>query len=782
MKRIMGIVLICIMIFGLLAGCSEAESQKIAGKLALGGSTSVEKVIQSMMESYMAKNKDVTITYAPTGSSTGIQGAAENTLDIGLSSRGLKDEEKSTLKEIIFALDGIAVIINSENTVTDLDLAALALIAKGEIKNWSEVGGTDTEIVVIGRDAASGTRDGFESIVDVKDECVYAEEQASSGAVIASVQSNKGAIGYVSLSSVDEKVKALTIEGVEPSEATVKDGSYKIQRPFVFAVKNDSDNALADDFIKWSVSSATIEIVRNAGAVPVAGDEIEVVTETAPDDLSGKLTLGGSTSVEKVIQSMMEAFMGEFNDVSMTYAPTGSSTGIQGSAEGTLDIGLSSRGLKDEEKATLKEIIFALDGIAVIVNSENTVTDLDLAALASIAKGEIKNWSEVGGTDTEIVVIGRDAASGTRDGFESIVGVKEACVYAEEQASTGAVIASVQSNKGAIGYVSLSSVDEKVKALTIEGIEPSEATVKDGSYKIQRPFVFAVKNDSSNALADYFIKWAVSSATNEIVRNAGTVPVAGDEIKAVTEAVPDDLSGKLTLGGSTSVEKVIQSMMEAFMGEFNDVSMTYAPTGSSTGIQGATEGSLDIGLSSRGLKDEEKAALDEIIFAIDGIAIIVNNKNTITDLDLVTLASIAKGEIKNWSEVGGDDMEIVMIGRDAASGTRDGFESIVGVKEACVYAEEQASTGAVIASIQSNKGAIGYVSLASVDEKVKTLTIEEVEPSEATVKDGSYKIQRPFVFAVKNDSDNVLADYFIKWAVSSATNEIVRNAGAVPVA
>ncbi|MHB1154937.1 MAG: phosphate ABC transporter substrate-binding protein [Eubacteriales bacterium] len=526
MKRLMGIVLICIMVFGLLAGCSETENQTVAGKLALGGSTSVEKVIQSMMESYMAKNKDVTITYAPTGSSTGIQGAAENTLDIGLSSRGLKDEEKSTLKEIIFALDGIAIIINNKNTITDLDLATLALIAKGEIKNWSEVGGTDTEIVVIGRDAASGTRDGFESIVGVKEACAYAEEQASTGAVIASVQSNTGAIGYVSLSSVDEKVKTLTIEGVEPNEANVKDGSYKIQRPFVFAVKNDSDNALADDFINWAVSSATTEMVRNAGAVPVVGDVTKAVTEAVADKLSGKLSLGGSTSVEKVIQSMMEAFMSEFNDVSMTYAPTGSSTGIQGATEGSLDIGLSSRGLKDEEKTVLDEIVFAIDGIAIIVNNENTITDLDLATLALIAKGEIKNWSEVGGGDMEIVMIGRDAASGTRDGFESIVGVKEACVYAEEQASTGAVIASVQSNTGAIGYVSLSSVDEKTKALTVEGIEPSEATVKDGSYKIQRPFVFAVKVDSDSSLADTFIKWAVSSATTEIVRNAGAVPVA----------------------------------------------------------------------------------------------------------------------------------------------------------------------------------------------------------------------------------------------------------------
>ena len=255
----------------------------------------------------------------------------------------------------------------------------------------------------------------------------------------------------------------------------------------------------------------------------VASAEASTSTTAA---LSGKLALGGSTSVEKVVQAMMEAFMAENPDVSITYAPTGSSTGIQGAGDGTLDIGLSSRGLKDEEKATLTETMFALDGIAIIVNTENGVEDLDLETLAKIAKGEITNWKDVGGEDAEIVMIGRDAASGTRDGFESIVGVKKECVYAEEQASTGAVVASVQANKGAIGYVSLSSVSDAVKAITIDGVAPSEETVKDGTYKIQRPFVFATLTDGASELAKAFMSWAVSSATTELVANAGAVPVA----------------------------------------------------------------------------------------------------------------------------------------------------------------------------------------------------------------------------------------------------------------
>lgn len=269
---------------------------------------------------------------------------------------------------------------------------------------------------------------------------------------------------------------------------------------------------------------------------------------------------------------------------------------------------------------------------------------------------------------------------------------------------------------------------------------------------------------------------------NESTSSSGSSSESKSQSSSSSEGQAAALSGTLTLGGSTSVEKVIQSMMEAYMAENPDVTITYAPTGSGAGIEGAGNGSLDIGLSSRALKDEEKSSLTETTFALDGIAIVVNNANTVENLDMETLAKIYTGEITNWSEVGGPDSAIVVVGRDAASGTRDGFESIVGVKESCVYAEEQASTGAVLTSVQSNEGAIGYVSLASVSEDVKTLTIDGVAPSEETVKDGSYQIQRPFVFVTPADGSNELVKAFIDWAVSSATTELVANAGAVPVA
>lgn len=240
------------------------------------------------------------------------------------------------------------------------------------------------------------------------------------------------------------------------------------------------------------------------------------------------------------------------------------------------------------------------------------------------------------------------------------------------------------------------------------------------------------------------------------------------------------LSGKVATGGSTSMEKVIGALSEAFMQANSGVSVTYDPTGSGAGITGATEGTLDIGLSSRNLKEAETGVTATTV-ALDGIAIIVNSANKVSDLTLDQIAKIATGEITNWSEVGGDDGEIVFYGREAGSGTRDGFESIVGVADACVYAEELTATGAVIGKVQTNPNAIGYASLASVDEKVNTVAVEGVLPSEATVQDGSYQIQRPFVFVTKDGAaQSEAVQAFFAFVQSADAAEIIMNAGAVP--
>lgn len=264
----------------------------------------------------------------------------------------------------------------------------------------------------------------------------------------------------------------------------------------------------------------------SSSAADTSSAEQSTAASSTAAELSGKVATGGSTSMEAVIGAFQEAFSEKYPDVDVTYDPTGSGAGITGAQEGSLDIGLSSRALKEDETGVTGTTI-ALDGIAIIVNSENPVADLTLEQLAGIAKGEITNWSEVGGDDAEIVFVGREAGSGTRDGFESIVGVEDECVYSEELTATGAVIAKVQSNANAIGYASLSALDDTVKAVTVEGVAPSEETVQDGTYKIQRPFVF-VTNDSAelSETAQAFFDFAQSDEADELIRAAGAVPLA----------------------------------------------------------------------------------------------------------------------------------------------------------------------------------------------------------------------------------------------------------------
>ncbi len=242
--------------------------------------------------------------------------------------------------------------------------------------------------------------------------------------------------------------------------------------------------------------------------------------------LSGTVATGGSTSMQSLMSMMQEAFMAENQGVTVTYDPTGSGAGITGASDGTLDIGLSSRALHDDE-TDVEAITVCLDGIAIVTNTANPVENLTLEQLAGIFTGEITNWSEVGGNDAEIVVIGREAGSGTRDGFEEIVGVADQCQYDQELTATGAVTAAVAANENAIGYASLSAVDDTVNDPTVEGVVCSEETVQDGSYVLQRPFNFVVKKDAElSEAAQAFITWATDGSANEWILEAGCVPVA----------------------------------------------------------------------------------------------------------------------------------------------------------------------------------------------------------------------------------------------------------------
>ena len=271
-----------VMALGILAGCGQKnndtpntdDNTALSGSVSTNGSTSMDKVIGALKEQFTIDNPNVTVTYDPTGSGAGIEAVKNGSADIGLASRALKDEEKSAgLQETTVALDGIAIIVNADSKVADLTVQQIADIFTGKITDWSEVGGTAGKVSCIGREAGSGTRDGFESITKTTDACKLDQELTSTGGVIEAVAGNANAIGYASLSAVEGKdtVKTVTVGGVACTEEAVLDGSYAIQRPFVLVTKADAAlSPAAQAFFGYATSAAANELIKAAGAVPVA--------------------------------------------------------------------------------------------------------------------------------------------------------------------------------------------------------------------------------------------------------------------------------------------------------------------------------------------------------------------------------------------------------------------------------------------------------------------------------------------------------------------------------
>ena len=263
-----------------------------------------------------------------------------------------------------------------------------------------------------------------------------------------------------------------------------------------------------------------------------AESTVAASSEAAPAettaDLSGSISMVGSTSMEKLANALSEAFMEEYPDVTVTAEFVGSGAGIEAVTNGTADIGNSSRSLKDEEKAAgVVENVVAIDGIAVCVDPANEVADLTKEQLTNIYNGTITNWKEVGGADEPIIVIGREAGSGTRGAFEELVDLKDACKYANELDSTGAVIAKVASTPGAIGYASLDALDDSVKALSLEGVEATAENIKAGNYFLSRPFVMATKGEISeqNDLVQAWFDYVMGDEGQQIASEVGLITV-----------------------------------------------------------------------------------------------------------------------------------------------------------------------------------------------------------------------------------------------------------------
>lgn len=271
---------------------------------------------------------------------------------------------------------------------------------------------------------------------------------------------------------------------------------------------------------------------------------------------------------------------------------------------------------------------------------------------------------------------------------------------------------------------------------------------------------------------------ATSSVAGTDSSAAGT---SASEASSAEASATEELSGTLSMNGSTSMEKVIKAVNGAFMEKNKGVTVNLNLTGSGTGIQEASEGKCDIGNSSRKLKDEEAEKLDATVVGLDGIALVVNPVNKLEDITLQDLAKVYSGEITNWKELGGDDKAIVVIGREDGSGTRDGFESIVMGDKEPKYAQELESTGSVINAVATTDGAIGYASLANVDETVKALKVGGVEATEENVKSGTYEVQRPFICATLKGSDNKLVKAYLDFILSEEGQALVLAQGAVPV-
>ena len=273
---------------------------------------------------------------------------------------------------------------------------------------------------------------------------------------------------------------------------------------------------------------------------------------------------------------------------------------------------------------------------------------------------------------------------------------------------------------------------------------------------------------------------ATSSVAGTDSSASGTSASEASSAEA-SSAATEELSGTLSMNGSTSMEKVIKAVNGAFMEKNKGVTVNLNLTGSGTGIQEASEGKCDIGNSSRKLKDEEAEKLDATVVGLDGIALVVNPVNKLEDITLEDLAKVYSGEITNWKELGGDDKSIVVIGREDGSGTRDGFESIAMGDKEPKYAQELESTGSVINAVATTDGAIGYASLANVDETVKALKIGGVEATEENVKSGAYEVQRPFICATLKGSDNKLVKAYLDFILSEEGQALVLAQGAVPV-
>jgi phosphate transport system substrate-binding protein len=766
---------------------AAGDSGSASGQLQLAGSTTVQPLAEVLAEAFMAANPDVTIEVQGGGSSVGVTSAGEGTVDIGNASRNVKESEFAEfpdLNVVTIAYDGIAIVTNPDLALPSLTIEQVQAIFAGEITNYSEVGGPDAEIVVVSREEGSGTRAAFEELVmEANDsEAVITESailQQSNGQVRTTVSTTPDTIGYLSFGFLDESINTVEINGVEPSVANVKNGSYPIFRPLNM-LTNGEPGALAQAFLDYILSVAGQEIV--------AEDYITVTDEEGTEEagLSGQIQLAGSTTVQPLAEVLAEAFMAENPEVAIEVQGGGSSVGVTSAGEGTVDIGDASRNVKDSEFETFPELqvfTIAYDGIAIVTNPDLELPTLSIEQVQAIFAGEITNYSEVGGPDAEIIVVSREEGSGTRAAFEELVmeaNDSEAMISENAllQQSNGQVRTTVSTTPDSIGYLSFGFLDESVNAVAIDEVDPSVANVKNGSYPIFRPLNM-LTNGAPGELAQAFLDYILSAAGQEIVAE-DYITVTEEEGMEESYTVPSDLSGQIQLAGSTTVQPLAEVLAEAFMGYNADLSIEVQGGGSSVGVTSAGEGTVDIGDASRNIKDSEFETFPELqvyTIAYDGIAIVTNSELELPTLSIEQVQKIFAGEITNYSEVGGADAEIIVVSREEGSGTRAAFEELVmeaNDSEAMITENAllQQSNGQVRTTVSTTPDSIGFLSFGFLDESTNAVAIDEVAPTVDNVKNGSYSIYRPLNM-LTNGAPGELAQAFLDFILSGMGQEIV---------
>ncbi len=775
---------------------TEEAPEAEAGTIQIAGSTTVQPLAEALAEAYTAMNPDVTIEVQGGGSSVGVTSAGEGTVDIGNASRNVKDSEFETFPELqvhTIAFDGIAIVTNPDLELPSLTIEQVQQLFAGEIANFSEVGGPDAEVVVVSREEGSGTRAAFEELVmEHNDSEAQITEtallQQSNGQVRTTVAETPNTIAYVSFGFLDESVNTVAIDGVEPTVANVKNGSYSIFRPLNMLTNGDPGD-LAQAFLDFILSAD--------GQAIVAEDYITVTEEEGMEEepaeeetaLSGTIQIAGSTTVQPLAEALAEAYTAMNPDVTIEVQGGGSSVGVTSAGEGTVDIGNASRNVKESEFETFPELqvhTIAFDGIAIVTHPDMELPSLTIEQVQQIFAGEITNYSDVGGPDAEIVVVSREEGSGTRAAFEELVmehNDSEAQITetALLQQSNGQVRTTVAETPNTIAYLSFGFLDESVNSVAIDGVEPSVANVKNGSYSIFRPLNMLTNGDPGD-LAQAFLDFILSADGQAIVAEdyITVTEEEGMEEEADAYTPPTDLSGTIQIAGSTTVQPLAESLAEAFTGYNPDLTIEVQGGGSSVGVTSAGEGTVDIGNASRNVKESEFETFPELqvhTIAFDGIAIVTHPDIELPSLTIEQVQQIFAGEITNFSEVGGPDEEIVVVSREEGSGTRAAFEELVmeyNDSEAQITetALLQQSNGQVRTTVAETPNTIAYLSFGFLDESTNGVAINDVAPMVENVSNGSYEIFRPLNM-LTNGEPGELAQAFLDFIMSAEGQAIV---------